>query len=226
MFSRTENLIGKDSLKKLQASTIAIFGLGGVGGYVVEALARSGVEKFVLVDNDVVSKSNLNRQIIALHSTLGKLKTETFKARLLDINPNVEVVTYNQFILPDTIDTIDLSKVNYVVDAIDTVSGKIAIIEKAKQKNIPVISCMGTGNKLKADYFKIADISKTDVCPLARVMRRELKNRGIEKVKVLYSQEQPKKNTAEEKPVPSSIAYVPSVAGLLIAGEVIQDLIK
>lgn len=223
IFSRTEKLIGKAALEKLKNSRVAVFGVGGVGGYVVEALARSGVGALDLIDNDRVSESNINRQIIALRSTIGKQKTEVAAARVKDINPEIKVRTHNVFFLPETADSFDFSLFDYVVDAIDTVSGKIALIESAKRANVPVISSMGTGNKLDPTVFEVADISKTSVCPLARVMRRELKKRGIEKVKVVYSKEEPKET---EGGVPSSIAFVPPVAGLIIAGEVVKDLIK
>lgn len=223
IFSRTERLIGKAGLEKLKKSRVAVFGLGGVGGYVVEALARSGVGALDLFDNDRISESNVNRQIIALHSTIGKRKTEVAAARVKDINPEIKVQTHDVFFLPETADLFDFSLFDYVVDAIDTVSGKIALIEKAKAANVPVISSMGTGNKLNATAFEVADISKTSVCPLARVMRRELKKRGIEKVKVVYSKEEPKDVGGS---VPASIAFVPPVAGLIMAGEVIKDLIK
>ena len=223
IFSRTERLIGKAGLEKLKKSRVAVFGLGGVGGYVVEALARSGVGALDLFDNDRISESNVNRQIIALHSTIGKRKTKVAAARVKDINPEIKVQTHDVFFLPETADLFDFSLFDYVVDAIDTVSGKIALIEKAKAANVPVISSMGTGNKLNATAFEVADISKTSVCPLARVMRRELKKRGIEKVKVVYSKEEPKDVGGS---VPASIAFVPPVAGLIMAGEVIKDLIK
>ena len=223
IFSRTESLIGSVALEKLKHSRVAVFGVGGVGGYVVEALARSGVGALDLIDNDVVSESNINRQIIALHSTLGKQKTEVAAARVKDINPEIKVLTHNVFFLPETAERFDFSCYDYVVDAIDTVSGKIALIERAKGANVPVISSMGTGNKLNGAVFEVADISKTSVCPLARVMRRELKKRGIENVKVVYSKEEPKENGGS---VPASIAFVPPMAGLLLAGEVIKDLIK
>ena len=223
-------MIGESALKKLSAARVAVFGVGGVGGYVVEALARSGVGALELVDKDVVSESNINRQIIALSSTVGKPKTEVAAERAKDINPNIEVVTHNTFFLPETAESFDFSKYDYVVDAIDTVSGKIALIERARAFDVPVISSMGAGNKLDATAFEVADIIKTSVCPLARVMRRELKKRGIEHVKVVYSKEEPIKTgiTDEEtgKSLPGSIAFVPSVVGLILAGEVIKDLIK
>ncbi len=223
IFSRTERLIGKAGLEKLKKSRIAVFGIGGVGSYVVEALARSGVGALDLIDNDTVSESNINRQIVALHSTIGKQKTAVAAARVNDINPEIKVREHNLFFLPETADSFDFSLYDYVVDAIDTVSGKLALIERAKAANVPVISSMGTGNKLDPTAFEVADISKTSVCPLARVMRRELKKRGIEKVKVVYSKEEPKETDSN---VPASIAFVPPVAGLIIAGEVIKDLIK
>ncbi|MBO5240449.1 MAG: tRNA threonylcarbamoyladenosine dehydratase [Clostridia bacterium] len=222
IFSRTERLIGKAGLERLAKARVAVFGIGGVGGYVVEALARSGVGALDLIDNDTVSESNINRQIIALHSTIGKRKTEVAAARVRDINPAIEVRVHNVFFLPETAASFDFSLYDYVVDAIDTVSGKIALIEKAKEANVPVISSMGTGNKLNPTAFEVADISKTSVCPLARVMRRELKKRSIGNVKVVYSKEEPKENSGGE---PASIAFVPPVAGLIIAGEVIKDLI-
>lgn len=228
--SRTENLIGKGAVEKLQRSRVAVFGIGGVGSYVVEALARAGVGAMDLIDNDKVVFSNINRQIIALHSTVGEWKTEVAARRIRDINPAIQVRTHNLFFLPETADGFDFSGVDYVVDAIDTVSGKLALIEKAKALRIPVISSMGTGNKLDPTAFEVADISKTSVCPLARVMRRELKKRGIEHVKTVYSKEEPIENHARKeetgKAVPASISFVPSVAGLIIAGEVIKDLIK
>ena len=230
MFSRTEKLIGAKALEKLQNSRVAVFGLGGVGGYVVEALVRAGVGALDLVDNDVISVSNINRQIIALQSTVGKRKTEIMAARVKEINPEIKTRVYDTFVLPENVATFDFTAYDYVVDAIDTVSGKIAIIESAKAASVSVISCMGTGNKLNASAFEIADIAKTSVCPLARVMRRELKKRGIEHVKVLYSKEEPIARELNEndceKPVPASISFVPPVAGLFIAAEVIKDLIK
>lgn len=227
-FSRTELLIGADGLGKLKKATVAIFGVGGVGGYVVEALARSGIGSLALIDPDKVSVSNINRQIIALSSTVGQYKTHAAKARAQDINPDCKVETHEIFYLPENED-IDFSAFDYVVDAVDTVSTKLSIIERAKAANIPVISAMGAGNKLNPAIFEVADIAKTSVCPLARVMRRELKKRGIEHVKVVYSKEepQPAKAMDEEtgKAIPASIAFVPPVVGLLLASEVIKDLI-
>lgn len=229
-FSRTEMLIGKDALAALSKMRVAVFGAGGVGGYVIEALARSGVGAIDVIDNDTVSESNLNRQIIALTSTIGRLKTETVRKRVLDINPDCSVTCFETFVLPENINKFDFSVYDYIVDAIDTVSGKIAIIEKAYSEGIPVISSMGTGNKLDPTKFRITDINKTSVCPLARVMRYELKKRGIKKLKVLFSEEEPIKINSEEKIngkiPPGSISFVPSVAGLIIGGEVIKDLIK
>ena len=228
-FSRTALLIGEESVQKLHTKRVAVFGVGGVGGYVVEALARSGVGALDLIDNDTVSLSNINRQIIALHSTIGRFKTEVAAERAKDINPDIIVRTHNVFYLPETAAQFDFSQYDYVVDAIDTVSGKLALIEQAKRANVPVISAMGAGNKL-IPAFEVADISKTSVCPLARVMRRELKKRGVEHVKVVYSKEEPlvtdEKDEESGKSVPGSVAFVPSVVGLIIAGEVIKDLIK
>ena len=223
-------LIGTEAVATLSKSRVAVFGAGGVGGYVIEALARSGIGAIDIIDNDTVSESNLNRQIIALQSTIGLLKTETAKKRVLDINPDCTVTTFETFVLPDNIDGFDFSVYDYIVDAIDTVSGKIAIIEKASKEGIPIISSMGTGNKLDPTKFQIADISKTSVCPLARVMRYEMKKRKIKKLKVLFSTEEPIKPTPEKdergKIPPGSISFVPSVAGLIIGGEVIKDIIK
>ena len=228
-FSRTALLIGEEGVEKLKNARVAVFGIGGVGGYVVEALARSGVGALELIDKDTVSVSNINRQIIALHSTVGRYKTEVAAERAKDINPDILVTVRNTFYLPETASEFDFSSYDYVVDAIDTVSGKIALIEQAQKSGTPIISCMGAGNKLDATAFEVADISKTSVCPLARVMRRELKKRGIEHVKVVYSKEEPRESKAKDeetgKPIPASIAFVPSVAGLIIAGEVIKDLI-
>ncbi|MBO5179230.1 MAG: tRNA threonylcarbamoyladenosine dehydratase [Clostridia bacterium] len=228
-FSRTEMLIGKEKLDILKSKTVLIFGIGGVGSYIVESLARCGIGTLILVDNDVVSLSNINRQIIALHSTVGKAKVDVMKERILDINPNANVICYQEFVSPENIDKFIDKKIDYIVDAIDTVKSKIAIIEKTKELDIPIISSMGTGNKLDPLKFKITDISKTSVCPLAKVIRKELKEKGIKKVKVLYSEEVPNKattKTSECKVVPASIAFVPSVAGLAISGEVVRDLIK
>ena len=229
-FSRTAILIGEEGLEKLKNARVAVFGVGGVGGYVVEALARSGIGALDLIDRDTVSESNINRQIIALHSTVGRLKTEVAAERAKDINPNICVRTHNVFYLPETAAQFDFSAYDYVVDAIDTVSGKLALVEQANAAKVPVISSMGAGNKLDATAFEVADISKTSVCPLARVMRRELKKRGIEHLKVVYSKEEPSSSPLQDeesgKSIPGSIAFVPSVVGLIIAGEVIKDLVK
>jgi len=227
-FSRTEMLLGAAAMDKLRHARVAVFGVGGVGGYVVEALVRSGVGAIDLIDNDVVSRSNLNRQIIATMDTIGKRKTTVFKQRIESISPHCRVTEHALFVLPETIDEIDFTPFDYAVDAIDTVSGKISIIQKAVSCSVPVISAMGAGNKLDPTAFEVCDLSETSVCPLARVMRRELKKRGIEHVKVVYSKELPKSPTAEEngKRIPGSVAFVPSVAGLILAGEVIKDLIK
>lgn len=229
MFSRTALLIGEKGVEKLKNSRVAIFGVGGVGGYVLEALVRSGVGALDLIDNDKVSVSNLNRQIIALQSTIGELKTQVAAARAKEINPSVQIQTHETFVLPETVHEFNFSKYDYVVDAIDTVSGKITIIESAKKANVPVISAMGAGNKLNPTAFEVERLSKTSVCPLARVMRRELKARGVDDIKVVYSKEEPKKSGAvgeNGKSVPASIAFAPSVMGLIIASEVIKDLIK
>jgi tRNA A37 threonylcarbamoyladenosine dehydratase len=221
-FCRTTQLLGNENVEKLFDRHVIVFGVGGVGGYVVEALARSGVGKISIVDNDVVNESNINRQIIAFHSTIGMQKVEVLKNRILDINPNCQVFVHNQFFLPENSNDFDFSIYDYVVDAVDTVTAKIEIIKKSKESNVPVISSMGTGNKLNPVGFKVSDISKTKVCPLARVMRNELKKRGISKVKCVYSEENPVIQTK----TPASVAFVPPVAGLLIASEVIEDLIK
>ncbi len=227
-FSRTRLLVGQEAMDKLKNAKIAIFGVGGVGGYVAEALARSGVGSLVLIDNDTVSKSNINRQIIALHSTIGRYKTEVMKERISDINPNACVEIHNCFFLPENADTFDFSAYDYVVDAVDTVTAKIEIIMRAKAAGVPVISAMGAGNKLDATKFVITDIYKTQICPLAKVMRKELRARGVESLKVLYSTAPAIKPCGQpnaERGIPGSIAYVPSVAGLLLAGEVINDIL-
>ena len=258
VFARTKLLLGEDALERLSKARVIIFGVGGVGGYVAEALARSGVGHIELVDKDVVDETNINRQIIALQSTIGRYKTEVMKERILDINPDAEVVTHNIFYLPKTAneyeeseadDEIDFSKYDYVVDAVDTVTAKLFIIEEADRCKVPVISSMGAGNKLDPTSFKVADIYKTSVCPLAKVMRRELKKRGIKKLKCVYSTEEAlqitddktdketvtnnnendlqseEKKSVRKKKAPGSVAFVPSVAGLIIAGEVVKDLI-
>ncbi len=226
-FSRTQLLYGAQSMEKLAASRVAVFGIGGVGGYVVEALARSGIGALDIIDNDQVCLSNINRQIIATHKTIGMYKVDAAEERIHDINPDCVVRAYKTFFLPETQDQFDFSQYDYVVDAIDTVTGKLAIIEKAKKAGVPVISSMGAGNKLHPSMFEVADIYKTEVCPLAKVMRRECKKRGIDSLKVVYSKEMPIKpseKSGERKVVPGSTAFVPSVVGLIIAGEVINDI--
>lgn len=231
IFSRTERLLGKEPLEILKNARVAVFGVGGVGGYTVEALARSGIGTLDLIDKDTVDITNINRQIIALQSTVGLPKVEVAAARVKDINPSIQVHTYQTFFLPDTADQFPFSEYDYVVDAIDTITGKISLIECAKSAGCPIISSMGAGNKLDPTKFKVADIHKTSVCPLAKVMRRELKKRNIKDVKVVYSEEEAISpiTSGEEtgrKVAPGSIAFVPSVVGLIIAGEVIKDLIK
>lgn len=240
-FIRTQALIGKDNMDKLTKARVAVFGVGGVGGYVVEALARSGVGHIELIDHDTVAESNLNRQIIATYDTIGRFKVDVMKERILSINPNAEVVVHKRFYLPENKADFDFFKYSYVVDAVDTVTAKLTIIEEAKNAGIPVISSMGTGNKLNPTMFEVTDISKTSVCPLAKVMRKELKNRGITDVKVVYSKEEALKPMEEldteakdrsseqaspttRRSTPGSVSFVPSVAGLIIAGEVIKDL--
>ena len=224
-FDRTEMLIGKDGLSCLSKSKVLIFGIGGVGGYVTEALARSGIGSMVLVDNDTVSVTNINRQIIATDSTVGMYKTEVMKTRILDINPEAQVEVRNCFYLPENAEEFDFSQYDYIVDAIDTVTAKLDIIERAGKALVPVISCMGTGNKLDPTKLVVTDIYKTSVCPLAKVMRRELRKRGITGLKVVYSTEEPIKNE-EIGRVPGSVAWVPPVAGLIAAAEVVKDLIN
>lgn len=229
-FERTEALIGKDAVERLSRSHVAVFGVGGVGGYVVEALVRSGVGRITLVDSDTVSKSNINRQIIATEKTVGRYKTEVMRERIEEINPLCRVNLKTCFFDEKTKSDFDFSDYDYVIDAIDTVSSKLLLIEEAIRANVKIISSMGTGNKLLPTELKISDISKTSVCPLARVMRRELKLRGINHLKVLYSEEIPKKITVNDgdktRHAPASIAFVPSVAGLIIAGEVIREISK
>ena len=213
-FERSELLLGAEGIEKLKTSKVAIFGVGGVGGYVIESLARSGVGSLDLIDNDIVSLSNLNRQIIALHSTIGRFKVDVAKERCLDINPNIKINTYKCFYSPDNADEFDLFEYDYIIDAIDTISAKISLVERAHKYNIPIISAMGAGNKLDAKLFKVADISKTAVCPLAKIMRKKLRSRGINHLKVVYSEEIPQKinNNIGEKLV-GSLPYVPSVMG-------------
>lgn len=244
-FVRTELLLGRDAIERLQQARVAVFGLGGVGGYVVEALARSGVGALDLIDHDTVSVSNLNRQIFALHSTIGRDKADVAKERVLDINPDIQVTLWKTFYLPDTADQFDLTQYDYIVDAIDTVTGKLELIKQAQRAGTPIISSMGAGNKMDASAFEVTDIYKTSVCPLARVMRRELKKRGIKKLKVVYSKEPPitplddmsiscrthcicppgtARKCTQRRQVPGSNAFVPAAVGLIVAGEVVKDL--
>ena len=244
-FSRTELLLGKDNMDRLAEAKVAIFGIGGVGGYVAEALARSGVGSFVLVDDDKVCLTNLNRQIIATRKTVGKYKAEVMRDRILEINPDAEVEVRKCFYLPENADEFDFNEYSYVVDAVDTVTAKLEIIMRAKECGVPVISSMGAGNKLDPTKFQVADIYKTSMCPLAKVMRRELKKRGVKKLKVVYSTEKPTRplddmsvscrtncicppgaahKCTERRDIPGSVAFVPSVVGLIIAGEVVKDL--
>ena len=225
--SRTEMLIGKEAVDRLKSKRVIVFGIGGVGGYVCEALARTGVGQIDIVDNDAVSLSNINRQIIALHSTVGKPKVLAMKERIFDINPQIKVQEFNTFFEPENSNEFDFSKYDYVVDAIDSVKGKIELAVMCEKAGTPIISSMGAGNKLDPCAFKVSDIYKTSVCPLARVMRTELKKRGIKKLKVVYSEEKPVSfGNGDGKRVPSSIVFVPSVVGLIVASEVIKDLIK
>ncbi len=244
-FSRTELLLGKEAMDRLAGARVAVFGVGGVGGYVCEALVRSGVGAFDLIDDDKVCLTNLNRQIIATRSTVGRYKVDVMKERMLDINPDVDVRTHQCFFLPENADDFPFEEYDYVVDAVDTVTAKIALVMKAWEKKVPIISSMGAGNKLDGSQFKVADIYKTKVCPLAKVMRHELKKRGVKKLKVVYSEELPikpvedmaiscrtncicppgaKHKCTERRAIPGSTAFVPSVAGLIIAGEVVKDL--
>ncbi len=238
-FSRTELLLGKESMERLAGARVAVFGVGGVGGYVCEALARSGVGTIDLIDSDEVCLTNLNRQIIATHNTIGRYKVDVMEERMKDINPDICVYKYKCFFLPENSDDFPFDQYDYVVDAIDTVTGKIELVMKCKEKNVPIISSMGAGNKLDATAFRVADIYKTNMCPLAKVMRKELKARGVKKLKVVYSEEKPLTpmgEAAEEcreenggttrRALPGSIAFVPSVVGLIVAGEVIKDLTK
>ena len=223
--SRTELLIGKDNIQKLANSKVIVYGIGGVGSFVVEGLVRAGVENIILVDNDVIAPSNLNRQIHATITNIGKLKVDCMKDRILSINPNVNVEKYIPQDIEEGEETLIDNVIDYVVDAVDTTTTKLKLIQRAKEKQVPIISCMGTGNKLDPTKFEIADIYKTSVCPLAKVMRKELKKRGINDLKVLYSKEEPIKHDVESR-TPASISFVPSVAGMIIAGEVIKDIIK
>ena len=232
-FSRTQILLGAAAVEKLQAARVAVFGIGGVGGYTVEALARCGVGSLDLIDSDTVSVSNINRQILATHSTVGRLKVEVARDRVLDINPACVVRTYPCFYLPDTADQFDFTQYDYIVDCIDTVTGKLQLVERAVAAGTPIICSMGTGNKLDPAAFQVADISKTSMCPLARIMRKELKKRGIDHIKVVYSQEEALTPAVDEeelkrtgkRQIPGSVAFVPGAAGLILAGEVVKDLI-
>ena len=244
-FSRTELLLGKEAMEKLKNAKVAVFGIGGVGGYVCEALVRSGVGAFDLIDDDKVCLTNLNRQIIATRKTIGKYKTDVMKDRILEINPDARVEVHKCFFLPENADEFPFEEYDYIVDAVDTVTAKISLVMKAQEMNVPIISSMGAGNKLDASQFRVADIYKTKVCPLAKVMRRELKKRGVKKLKVVHSEEQPTRpvedmaiscrtncicppgaahKCTERRDIPGSVAFVPSVAGLIIAGEVVKDL--
>jgi tRNA threonylcarbamoyladenosine dehydratase len=244
-FSRTELLLGKEAMEKLKNARVAVFGIGGVGGYVCEALVRSGVGAFDLIDDDKVCLTNLNRQIIATRKTVGKYKTDVMQERILEINPDASVQTYKCFFLPENATEFPFEKYDYIVDAVDTVTAKIELVMKAQEMQVPIISSMGAGNKLDASQFRVADIYKTKVCPLAKVMRRELKKRGVKKLKVVYSEEKPirpmedmsiscrtncicppgaKHKCTERRDIPGSVAFVPSVVGMILAGEVIKDL--
>ena len=233
-FLRTAMLLGADALERLQKARVAVFGIGGVGGYTVEALARAGIGALDLIDHDTVSLSNINRQILATHSTVGMEKVEAARMRILDINPGCRVVTHPVFYTPETADRFDFTQYDYIVDAIDTVTGKLQLVQRAMEAGTPIISCMGTGNKLDASAFRVSDISKTTMCPLARIMRKELGKRGIKHMKVVYSQEEALSPTGWEeeaaalgkRQIPGSVSFVPGAAGLILAGEVIQDLAR
>ena len=231
-FLRTAMLLGEDALEKLQKARVAVFGIGGVGGYTVEALARAGIGQIDLIDSDTVSVSNINRQILATHSTVGMPKVEAGKKRILDINPNCIVRTHQVFYTPETADRFDFTQYSYIVDAIDTVTGKLQLVQRAKEAGTPIICCMGTGNKLDASAFEVEDIAKTTMCPLARIMRKELGKRGIRHLKVVYSKEEALTPTGWEeearllgkRQIPGSVSFVPGAAGLILAGEVIKDI--
>lgn len=225
-FSRTELLLGQEAMDRLRRSRVAVFGIGGVGGHVVEALARAGIGRLDLIDHDKVSMSNINRQIIATLDTVGMDKVDVMKKRILSINPEAQVEMHRCFYLPENADIFDLSQYSYVVDAVDTVTAKIELILRAKEAGVPIISCMGTGNKLNPMQLEIADIYQTSVCPLAKVMRRELRKRNVEKLKVLYSKEEPIKNylSVQGRAVPGSVSFVPSAAGLIIASEIVREI--
>ncbi|MBQ9604029.1 MAG: tRNA threonylcarbamoyladenosine dehydratase [Firmicutes bacterium] len=230
-FSRTELLFGRENMEKFAAARVAVFGIGGVGGHTVEALARSGIGTLDLIDSDKVELTNINRQLVASYSTIGRYKVDVAKERILDINPDAKVNVYKTFYLPETAAMFDFMQYDYIVDAIDTVTGKLTLIEEAKRCGVPIISSMGAGNKLDPTAFKVADIYKTNICPLAKVMRRELKKRGIDSLKTVYSEEEPitprengETKGTQKRPAPGSVAFVPSVAGLIIAGEVLKDI--
>ena len=231
-FSRTAMLLGEEGVARLRQARVAVFGLGGVGGYVVEALARAGIGGLDLIDKDTVSVSNLNRQILATQASIGMEKTEAARRRVAEINPDCVVRAYPMFYLPDTADAFDLRQYQYIVDAMDTVTAKLTLVQRAAEVGTPIISCMGTGNKLDPTAFQVADISKTSICPLARVMRKELGKRGIRHLKVVYSQEEARKPTGWEeeaaaegkRQIPGSVSFVPGAAGLILAGEVIKDI--
>ena len=231
-FLRTAMLLGENALERLQKARVAVFGIGGVGGYTVEALARAGIGALDLIDHDTVSLSNINRQILATHSTVGMEKVEAARARILDINPQCRVVMHPVFYTPETADRFDFTRYDYIVDAIDTVTGKLQLVQRAMEAGTPIISCMGTGNKLDASGFMVSDISKTTMCPLARIMRKELGKRGIKHLKVVYSQEEALSPTGWEeeaaalgkRQIPGSVSFVPGAAGLILAGEVIKDI--
>ena len=231
-FLRTAMLLGEEAIEKLQHARVAVFGIGGVGGYTVEALARAGIGHIDVIDNDTVSRSNINRQILAAHSTVGMAKVEAAKRRILDINPDCQVVMHQVFYTPETEGQFDFTQYDYIVDAIDTVTGKLALVQNSHTAGTPIICCMGTGNKLDASAFQVADISKTSMCPLARIMRKELSKRGIKHLKVVYSQEEALTPTGWEeeaaaigkRQIPGSVSFVPGAAGLILAGEVIKDI--
>ena len=231
-FLRTAMLLGENALERLQKARVAVFGIGGVGGYTVEALARAGIGALDLIDHDTVSLSNINRQILATHSTVGMEKVEAARLRILDINPGCHVVTHPVFYTPETADRFDFTQYDYIVDAIDTVTGKLQLVQRAMEAGTPIISCMGTGNKLDASAFRVSDISKTTMCPLARIMRKELGKRGIKHLKVVYSQEEALSPTGWEeeaaalgkRQIPGSVSFVPGAAGLILAGEVVKDI--
>lgn len=224
-FSRTENLVGNPAVEKLKQSRVAVFGVGGVGGYALEALVRAGIGTIDIIDNDKVSITNINRQLFALHSVIGRYKVDVAKERMLDINPLLKINTYKTFFMPDNSSEFDFTQYDYIIDAIDTVTAKIELVMKANEAGVNIISSMGAGNKLNPTEFEVTDIYKTSVCPLAKVMRQELKKRGIKKLKVVYSKEEPVVLNNATKRIPASISFVPSAVGLIIASEVVKDLI-